>query len=159
MKKVLATALLVALPATAFAETQLERLESISERLNDAMFSAMIRMVAKEGGNPEPLRAAMPDGTWDDAYRDAGACILDRYTDASSASAVDTMLDEMEAFIPRLDEIDLAAMGEGPSFLPEGVSEDYSMTVNSECGLTDIMMERMSESGFMATMMQSMSGK
>ena len=73
MKKFLAAALLVAFPATAFAETQLERLESISERLNDAMFAAMIRMVEKEGGNPEPLRAAMPEGTWDDAYRDAGA--------------------------------------------------------------------------------------
>ena len=55
-------------------------------------------------------------------------------------------------------EMDLDAMGEEPSFLPEGVSEDYSMTVNAECGLTDIMMERMSESGFMAAMMQSMSG-
>ncbi len=158
MKKFLAAALLVAFPATAFAETQLERLESISERLNDAIFAAMIRMVEKEGGNPEPLRAAMPDGTWDDAYRDAGACIIDRYTEASSASAVDTMLDEMEAFIPRMAEMDLDAMGEEPSFLPEGVSEDYSMTVNAECGLTDIMMERMSESGFMAAMMQSMSG-
>lgn len=156
MKHVLSTVLFVTLPISALAETQLERLETISEQMTSGMFEAMIRMVEKEGGNPAPLRDAIPDSTWNDVYRDAGACLLDRYTNASSASAVDDMLDRMEAFIPEIAEMDLETMEEDTDFLPEGISEEFSLQVNSECGLTNLMMDRMEESGFMAAMMQSM---
>ncbi|SHH92169.1 hypothetical protein [Marivita hallyeonensis] len=145
-------------PFAATAETQLERLEVISEQMNDAMFDAMIRMVENEGGNPEPLREKVPDSAWNDEYRDAGACMLDRFTEASSAGAVDDMLDKMEAFIPQLANMDLDAMGQDNDFLPEGISEDFSIQVNEECGLTDLMLDRMEQSGFMAAMMQSMAG-
>lgn len=158
MKQLIVAALVTACPVAVLAETQLDRLETISERMSDAMFDAMVRMVEQQGGNPEPLRAAIPESAWDDEYRAAGACLLDKFVAASSSSAVDEMLDEMEAFIPRMAEMELEAMGENTDFLPDGISEDFSISANEECGLTDIMLDRMDESGFMATMMQSMAG-
>jgi hypothetical protein len=68
------------------------------------------------------------------------------------------MLDDMEAFIPKMAEMDLENMSEETDFLPEGISEDFSISVNMECGLTDIMLDRMEKSGFMAAMMAAMGG-
>lgn len=65
MKQLIIAALVATCPVAALAETQLERLEAISEKMNDAMFDAMVRMVEQQGGDPEPLRSAIPDGTWD----------------------------------------------------------------------------------------------
>ena len=159
MKQLFAAAVFATLPVTAMAETQLERLESIAEQMNDAMFDAMIRMVEKEGGNPAPLREAIPDGAWGAKDREAGACLLEKYTEASSKSAVNDMLDEMEAYIPTLATLDLDAMEDTDTdFLPEGITEEFSLQVNSECGLTDLMMDRMENSGFMEAMMKSMAG-
>ena len=158
MKHLIIAALVASVPAAAFADSRLDRLEAISEEMTDAMYDAMIRMVEKEGGNPEPLRAAIPSLEWDDTFREAGACVLDKYISASSSSAVDDMLDRMEAFIPEMAEMDLDAFEDNTDFLPEGVSEDFSISVNEECGMTDVMLDRMEESGFMAAMMQSMAG-
>lgn len=159
MKNLFVAALFATLPMAAFAETQLDRLENIAEQMNDAMFDAMIRMVEKEGGNPEPLREAIPDGAWNAEYREAGSCMLDKYVEASSTSAVDKMLDDMEAFIPSLATMDLESFESDQDFLPEGVSEEYSMKVNSDCGMTDLMMDRMESSGFMAAMVQAMASQ
>lgn len=159
MKKLIAVALLTALPVAAATDTQLARLENIAEHMNDAMFNAMIRMVEKEGGNPAPLREAVPDRSWDAEYREAGSCMLDKYVEATSSAAVNKMLDDMEAFIPKLAEIDLETFEADQDFLPEGISEEYSMKVNSDCGMTDLMMQRMESSGFMAAMMQAMAGE
>jgi hypothetical protein len=158
MKHLIFAALVASIPAVAFAETRLERLETISEDMTDAMYNAMIRMVEKQGGNPEPLRSAIPSSEWDDTFRTAGACVLDKYISASSGSAVDEMLDKMEAFIPKMAEMDLDALGDETDFLPEGVSDDYSIAVNQDCGMADVMLDRMDESGFTAALMQSMSG-
>lgn len=158
MKRLFTTLLLTTLPCAAVADTQLERLEVISEQMNDVMFEMMIREAVKEGANPEPLRAAVPDGSWDAPMRDAGRCLLDRYVEASSASAVNTMLDEMELAIPQMADMDMDAMGEDFDFLPEGISEDQSIQINSDCGVAELMMERMDGSGFMQAMMEAMAG-
>ena len=157
MKRLITAALFTTLPATAFADTQLERLESISERMMAATLQAMVRMVEEQGGNPAPLREAMPDVSWNDEYRDAGECLLDRFTAASSSSAVTEMLDDMEAYLPQMAEMNLDTL-EDVNFLPDGMTEEQSMEINSECGITEVMMDRMENSGFMAAMMQSMSG-
>jgi hypothetical protein len=149
-------ALLSVLPAMAIAETQLERLEDLSERMNAAVFDAMIRMAENEGANPEPLRAAIPDGTWDDAYREAGACMLDRFNTVTTASEIDRMLDTMEVAIAQMATTNLDEIGDEFDFLPEGVTEDMSVQINMECGMTELMMQRMEDSGFTAAMMQSM---
>jgi len=156
MKQVLAAALFAMLPGAVLAESQLDRLESVSERMMSATLDAMVRMVEKEGGNPDPLRAALPDMDWDAEYREAGACMLERFVNASSKSAVDQMLDDMEIFIPKMAEMDIDDMDQNANFLPDGVSEAYSMSVNEDCGTTALLLKRLEESGFMAAMMQSM---
>lgn len=156
MYRHMTAALLSVLPAMAIAETQLERLEDLSERMNAAVFDAMIRMAENEGANPEPLRAAIPDGTWDDAYREAGACMLDRFNTVTTASEIDRMLDTMEVAIAQMATTNLDEIGDEFDFLPEGVTEDMSMQINMECGMTELMMQRMEDSGFTAAMMQSM---
>ena len=156
MKHIILQLTLICLPAMAFAESQIDRLASISQAMNTSMFEMMIREAEAEGADPEPLRATIPDGTWDENLRDAGQCMLDRMTDLSSASAVENMLDEMEAALPRLAEMDMESMGEELDFLPDGITDDMSIEINSECGMVDLMMERMEESGFMAAMMNAM---
>lgn len=159
MKNLFAAALFVFLPVAAMADTQLERLENVAEQMSEAMFGAMVRMVEKEGGDPAPLLEAVPDSDWDADYREAGSCLLEKYVEASSTSAVDKMLDEMEAFIPKMAGIDLESLEADQDFLPEGVSEEYSMQVNSDCGMNELMMDRMENSGFMAAVMQAMAGQ
>lgn len=156
MKRLLLTAVLTTLPYAALAETQLERLERISEAMTEMMFDAMVDMVEKEGGNPEPLRAAIPDVAWNDAYREAGDCLLDRLIAASSESAIDDMLSEMDAALPQMAEMDAEAIGEDMDFMPDGISDDYMIDANSECGLVDLSLQRMQDSGFTEAMMQSM---
>lgn len=156
MYRHITVALFAVLPAMAIAETQLERLETLSERMNTVMIDAMIRMAVKEGANPDPLRAAIPDGTWDDAYREAGACMLDRFKTATTSSEIDRMLDTMEVMIAQMATTDFDEIGEEFDFLPEGITEDMSLQIDMECGMTDLMLQRMDDSGFTAAMMQSM---
>ena len=156
MKNVLAASIIVMCPIAALAETQIEKLERLSVAMNDIMFAAMIDMVEKEGGNPEPLRETIPDSTWDDEYRAAGSCLLDKLAAASSTGAVDQMLAEMDEALPQIASMDIENMDEELDFTPEGISDDYMIEANDECGLVDISLKRMEESGFTAAMMQSM---
>lgn len=66
------------------------------------------------------------------------------------------MLGEMETALPKMETMSLETMGEEFDFLPEGVSEDRSLEINSECGLADVMMDRMEQSGFAQAMLQAM---
>ena len=156
MKRILLAAALVIAPTVSLADSQLDRLEDISERMNDAMFEMMIREAVKEGANPTPLREAIPDAAWDDPMREAGQCMLDRFVGASSKSAVSDMLDKMDAAIPKMAELDIDTMAEEFDFLPDGVSDELSIQINSECGVAELMMERMDASGFMRAMMEAM---
>lgn len=158
MKRLFTILLLTTLPFAAHAESRLDQLERISETMSDSMFAAMIRMVERQGGNPEPLRAAVPDGSWDDEYRTAGRCLLNKLTDASSEKAVDKMLTDMEAALPKMATMDLESMGDDMNFTPDGISDDFMLDVNQECGLIALSMQRMEASGFSAAMMQSMAG-
>jgi hypothetical protein len=158
MKRILLSASIALLPTLAFADSQLDRLEDVSESMNDIMFDMMIREAVNEGADPEPLRAAVPDTSWDKPMRDAGQCMLDKLIEASSEAAVDQMLGEMEAALPKLENMSLETMGDELDFLPEGISDDRSLEINSECGLADVMMDRMEQSGFTEAMMQSMVG-
>lgn len=150
--------LICALPTGVFAQSQLDQFETISEDMNVAMFDAMIRMIEDMGGDPEPLRAAVPDSDWDDDYRQAGACMLNKLIDASSVPEVREMLDAMEAYIPEMEGKSVEEISEDIDFLPEGITESFSISVNSECGMTDLLLDRMSETGFTAAMMRAMEG-
>ncbi|PWK59351.1 hypothetical protein [Roseicyclus mahoneyensis] len=135
-----------ALPAA--AQSQLDRMQVVSERANTLMNEAMIIEIPALAGN-------MPDPTWDDPMRTAYACILDGYVAASSTGAVDSMLDEMEALLEdaTADSILNGDMAED-AMLPEGVDEAQAQAILMNCGLMELMMTRMAESGAMGVMMQ-----
>lgn len=142
----LATALIAPLPVA--AQTQIERMEVISERANTLMNEAMVvEIPALEGNLPAP--------EWDEQMRETYVCILDGYNAASSAGAVDGMLDRMEA-IMETATVETILNGELPedAMLPDGIDEASSRAVLTGCGLMELMMARMSESGAMTIMMQ-----
>ncbi|MFP7674382.1 hypothetical protein ACG74X_13625 [Marivita sp. S0852] len=158
MRRIIITCVCATFPFAAVAESQLDRLENISEQMNAAMFEAMVRMAEKEGANPAPLRAAIPDGAWDDSFRKAGACLLDKYNAAAGKDEINKMLDAMDAAIPQMADMDLDSSGDEFDFLPDGMTDDLAIQINSECGLTQLSLDRMEASGFTAALMQSMAG-
>lgn len=140
------------LPLSAVADDQLDRFEEISERSHVIMMDMMIREYTKMGADGDDLRAAIPDGTWDDAYRDAGQCTLDKYRAIIGSSGVDDMLDEMDDIFISLD--DGSATFESMEELSElnsieGISTEQQMSITRECGIIELSMQRMRESGFM----------
>ncbi|MGR3466463.1 MAG: hypothetical protein ACU0CI_01175 [Shimia sp.] len=154
MKRLFLTLPLLALPTAALAETQLERLEALSEQGSEVMMEMMIREITAEGADPAPLQAAIPDMTWDDAFRDAGRCMLDAYTAELGSDGVDEMLDSLEAMYADLDD---ARLEDLEDLDPTGgkLSEEVQVRVTRECGFMELSMARMEESGFMAAMMQA----
>ena len=137
---------LAALPVA--AQSQLDRMQVVSERANALMNEAMIVEIPELDGN-------MPDPAWDEPMRTAYACILDGYVAASSEGAVDDMLTRMETLLETatVDSILNGEMSED-AMLPEGVDETEAQAVLSGCGLMELMMTRMAESGAMTVMMQ-----
>ena len=141
-----ATLCLSALPAV--AQSQLDRMQVVSERANTLMNEAMASEIPSLAGK-------LLDPAWDDPMRTAYACILDGYVAASSTGAVDAMLDEMEALLEdaTADSILNGEMAE-VAMLPEGIETAQAQAILSGCGLMELMMTRMAESAAMGVMMQ-----
>ena len=142
---------LLSFPLTATADSQLERFEEISERGSEITMELMVRQYASMGADGDAIRAAIPDGEWDDEYREAGQCLLNRYEDIIGKSGVDDMLDRMESMFDQLDQAsatfeDMEALGDVNAV--EGVSTEDQMAIMTDCGIMEINMRRMQESGF-----------
>jgi hypothetical protein len=156
---------LIALSMSAIADDQLDRFEAISERSHDIVMKMMVREYGAMGADTEALHAAIPDGDWNDAYREAGQCMLDRYSAIIGSSGVDTMLAEMETLFDSLDagSATLESMAELNELNAiEGVSTEQQLAITQECGFVELSMERMRESGFLdiveAQLMQGSGG-
>ncbi|MEM1080986.1 MAG: hypothetical protein AAGH65_05330 [Pseudomonadota bacterium] len=140
-------------------ERRLERSETISERGSEITMELMLKEYTAMGADAEQLRAVIPDGAWDDEYREAGQCMLDRYDDLIGTSGVDDMLDRMEALFDELDQASatMASMEAlGDINMVEGVSTEAQMAIMGDCGLMEINMRRMQESGFMDVIQSGM---
>lgn len=145
-------AAVLGVPLSAMADDQLDRFEEISEQSHEITMRLMIREYSAMGADEDDLRAAIPDGEWNDAYREAGRCMLDGYAEIIGSSGVDRMLDEMEALFKSMDNG--AATFESMQELSElntikGVSTEQQMAITQECGFVDLSMQRMRDSGFM----------
>jgi hypothetical protein len=130
------------------AQSQLERMEVLSEQAGALMNEAMIAQVPALEGN-------MPDPAWDEPMRVAYGCVLDGYVAASGEAAVDRMLDEMEAMMETATAEALMSgeMGEAMQ-LPEGLTEAQAQGLMQDCGVMEVMMARMAASGAMQIMME-----
>ncbi|MEQ9259568.1 MAG: hypothetical protein RIG84_10745, partial [Roseovarius sp.] len=160
MKRAALLTALVTLPAAALADSQLERMEAISEEMNEVMMVMMVNEAAANGADPEPLRAAMPDLTWDDAMREAGSCMLDEYTSEIGSDGVDEMLAKMEEFSVEMGEMGangatMSELGDTSDMLPEGITMQRSAEITQDCGMMQLQMQRMEASGFMDAMIKA----
>lgn len=152
----LTTALLL-IPATAFAETQLERFENLSEGMNQMMVEMMAFEIESLGGDATALRdvkSAMPE--WDDEMRTAGGCILDQYRDAAGNAEVDALLDRLDAALPVMQQMGMTEFAESEmaeTMLPVGMTLEDSARINQECGMMELQLRDMQETGFTEAMM------
>ncbi len=150
---------LVMIPATAFADTQLERFEAIAEDMNTVMIDMMINEIESQGGSGDALRelgTMMPP--WTPEIRAAAGCILDAYNDEVGRGEVNAMLDNMEEKMPSLSSMTMTEAEEDGTLeglSPAGISLERTMEINSDCGMMELQMEAGAASGFMDAMMEA----
>jgi hypothetical protein len=142
----LAAAMLVPLPA--LAQSQLDRMEVLSERANALMNEALVRQIPALEGN-------LPGPEWDERTRTAYACMLDGYVAAVGEDGVDGMLAQMEATLEGATAQQLmnGELDQGVD-MPDGMTEAQTQALLGSCGVMEVMMARMAESGAMSVMMQ-----
>jgi len=157
----LATALSL-VPALASADSQLDRMEGLAEGMNNVMVEMMALGVEAEGGDAtviRDLKVAMPE--WDDAMRDAASCVLDRYNAAAGRDEVDAMLDRTAELIASMEgtnpeEFDALLTEEAmDGMLPSGMTTNDAGQISQECGMMELQMRDMQETGLFEAMMQA----
>lgn len=159
MRKLLLTSVLIAAPITALAESQADRLENLTIEMTRVMWGMLASEAEKEGGNGEPMRAAIAKFEWTEALDSATDCLIDRYNDAVGSDAVDGMFDRMEAVVADMEGLSLDEFTEAfdeTDFLPDGLTEEDTLEINESCGMTDAQLEAMQATGFTAAMMSAM---
>ena len=116
----------------------------------------MIDEMVANGADRAPLEAAMPDMSWNDEMRAAGGCLLERYNELSDRESVDQMLTQIEALADTIDDMRglptwsrWTKMGS----LPDGISDDQAVEIMQTCGMMELQLRRMAESGFSDAMM------
>jgi hypothetical protein len=134
----------MALPAA--AQSTLERLEAVSVEMNAMMNAAMIAEVPALDGN-------MPDPAWDEPLRQAYTCMHDAYVAEVGDAPVAVMVSQMEAQLETLTAEDLLT-GAVAVENPEGISDDQALEIVSGCGLMEVFMARLADSGAIGIMMQ-----
>lgn len=156
MTRIFLIAALSTLPFSALADSQLDRLEAVSEEMNLAMAELMARELASKGADPAPMMAALPDTTWDDEHRGAGTCMLDEYRAIGGEDMVENILTNMENLVGEVATATMESLAEIDA-LPEGVTQEQSADIARSCGFIELSLKRMEESGFTAAMMKAYS--
>ncbi|GAA5064737.1 hypothetical protein N0B44_05615 [Roseibacterium beibuensis] len=144
---ILASAVALALPMAASAQSALERMEAMSETMTEMTYTALVAEIPALQGN-------LPTAEWDDEMRAAGECILDGVEDEVGEDGVNEMLDNMEAAMASATPEGLM-QGTFQPALPDGITDQQMQAISNECGMVEIMMMRMAESGAMSIMMES----
>ena len=141
-------ALALVLPTSVAAQDRLDRFEALSERSTNMMVGKMIAMT---GGDP----ASAPQFEWDAAMREAGRCMLDAYETEIGAGGVTELFDRMDAYLDESTDLSLEEMTEAElDTLPDGLTAEKSIAITQDCGMVDLKLDWMSNSG----LMQAMSG-
>lgn len=145
MRLIPLAALSLTLATPALAETQLERMERLSEAMQVKMFSTMLQ------GTDFDVASAV---AWDDEMRASAECVLDAYVAESSEEDLEAVFDQMEEIIAQ-PAADMAAMEEQMSNFAAPLPEERAIEINRSCGMVDLQMQKMQESGLMNAMMQA----
>jgi hypothetical protein len=131
----------------AAAQSPLDRLEALDERMNGVVFEALESQIPA-------LSGYMPSLEWDAAMRANGACLLEAVEARSGTAGVAELLENYE------ETVESAAAG--PSDLggirldpPEGMTPTEFQAAYSDCGMVDWLSNRLAESGALAIIMES----
>lgn len=144
--------------SAAFANSDLERMEELSEELNTLMYTAMLDEMAAEGADVSKLRAMIPETKWNEPIRQAAQCVLDKYEDKIGKKGVTKMLDDLEAALPALNNSGGTEAFESIANLqPEGISDEETIALQRECGMVEQIQKQMMKGEFMTELMKLMS--
>jgi len=139
--RVAAMAALIVLPAAAQAQSQLERFEALSEEMTALTYQGLAEQYPV-------LQGILPEAEWGRPERRAGRCAIRRYEAAVGEDGVSAMLDELEAAIGTAAPADILDGTFNPG-VPAGLTAAQVQQINTECGLLELQMQRLAESGAM----------
>ncbi len=134
-------AALITLPLAASAQSQLDRFEALSERMTQLTYQGLAEQFPQING-------LLPSAEWDRPMRRAGRCALRAYEDEVGEAGVIAMLNELETAIASARPSDMFD-GSFSAGVPEGLSAQDVQRINTECGGTELQMQRLAESGVM----------
>ena len=127
----------LAAPAMAQSSEALDRLEAASEEMNRNFEAYYLSRVPS-------LARVMPEVEWDEAYRETGRCILRRIEEQRGADGVADYLEAIEAYAARpVETFDDMTTGQ-----PVILRDDLAISIGQECGVVEVAMARMRDSGF-----------
>lgn len=132
---------LMTLPLAASAQSQLERFETLSERMTQLTYQGLAQQVPA-------LNGVLPTADWDRPMRRAGRCAIRAYERAVGDDGVEAMLVELESAIGSAQPADLLN-GTFEAGVPEGLSNQDVQRINNDCGMVELQMQRLAESGAM----------
>ncbi len=133
-------AALTILPATAaLAQSELDRFEAASERVTALTYQG----IAAQYGVAADV---FPDTAWDRPMRRAGRCILRAYEGEVGADGVAVFLSGFETAVQSASPNDILG-GSFSGQLPDGLTPQRQQQIQSECGMLELEMTRLAESG------------
>ncbi len=139
-------AALALLPLTASAQSTFDRFQAVAEAMNAMMNDAFVAEIPALEGN-------LPDPEWDEPMLAAYSCMYDGYVGRVGEEPVADMVTEMEEMLETIDPVVLIEGGAAVEN-PAGISDDEALQIVTDCGLMEVYMARMAESGAMQILMQ-----
>ena len=137
-----ATLALLAVTAPAFAQSELDRLETATVATGENM-EAFLNAAAPE------LATVMPDWTWDAEMRTAATCTIDAIRAEGGDAAVTDYINAMEDFAGQ----EITSLQQMATETPVPINPTFAQDTGIACGSAEIAMRRMQESGLMEAMM------
>ncbi len=147
MIRILTLTTLLALPLSAAAETELERLERLTTQLSEKMYAHIVKEFPQAEGN-------LPDPSWNDETRAAAQCSVTEWRAEIGDAAVNEMLDKMEAELAKPID-DFAAWAAGNQ-LESPLTDEQSIAIEEKCGMAEAMTNKMMSDPKMPDLMQAM---
>lgn len=129
------------LPLAASAQSHLDRFEALSEQMTTMTYQGLAAQYPV-------LQGILPEADWGRPERRAGRCALRDYERAVGEDGVEAMLVEFETAIATASPSDLLD-GTFSAGVPAGLTGSQVQQINTECGLLELQMQRLAESGAM----------
>ncbi|WP_278026998.1 hypothetical protein [Roseicyclus salinarum] len=129
------------------AQSALERLETLDERMNALVFDAL------EAEIPA-LSGYRPSLEWDAAMRENGACLIEAVEAQTGGAGVSQLLENYAATVEGASDgaSDLGGIRLDP---PQGMTPAEFQAAYAECGMLDWLSAKLAGSGALAIIMES----